>query len=333
MVRAIIQSKKMLIVLGTILALLLAVACSADNNGNGGSGTAGGVSTGDLSNLLASAGGAEALSQLLQGGSGTSTGIWVNGTGEASATPDLGIINLGVEALADSASEARGDAAVAIAEAIAVLKNNNIEDRDIRTSHFNISPRYNTQEVRRCTDTVMEGPIKEPEASPSLGMPVPSSEPVPEMIVAQEEKGQECRTDYERVLIGYQVTNSLSVKVRDLDNMGAIIDGVTAAAGDLTRANGINFTIDDPKPLQAEARKEAIEDMLAKAQTMADTAGIDLGKLVFLTETGGGTPAPFARAESAAFGFAVDQATSIQAGELDVSVSVQGVFDIAPSGN
>jgi uncharacterized protein YggE len=64
---------------------------------------------------------------------------------------------------------------------------------------------------------------------------------------------------------------------------------------------------------------------------MAELAGVELGKLVFLTESGGGVPQSFARVESAAaFGFAGDQSTSILAGELDVNVSVQGVFAIAP---
>lgn len=324
MFQAIIQSKKMLIVLGTALVLLLAVACSSDNNG--GNGTAGGVSPADLSNLLSSSGGSAAVAQLLQSGSSASTGIWVNGTGKASGAPDLGIINLGVEALADSASEARGQASSAIASAIVVLKNNDIDDRDIQTSYFNISPRYTNQEVTKCTDASSD------EGSTSgMSMPVPGAPAdTVEMIVIQESKGNECRVEYERILIGYQVTNTLSVKVRDLDNMGAIIDGVTEAAGDLTRVNGVNFTIEDNKPLQTEAREEAIADMLAKAKTMAKSAGVELGKLVFLTETGGNSPVSYARMEAASFGFAADQSTSIQAGELDVNVSVQGVFDIAP---
>ena len=89
---------------------------------------------------------------MLRSGSSANSGIWVNGTGKASGEPDLGIISLGVESLENTAAEARGKAAVAIDRAITVLKSNNIEDRDIQTSHFNISPRYNTQEITRCTE-------------------------------------------------------------------------------------------------------------------------------------------------------------------------------------
>ena len=319
MFRAVVQGKKMLVLLGAALVLVLAVACSSDDNDGG--------TPGNIAELLSADGGPEAA-QLLRSGSGVNTGIWVIGTGKATGDSDLGILSLGVEALADTASEARGMAAGAIDATIAVLKANNIEDRDMQTSQFSISPRYNTQEITRCTDNSKE---LEPVASPSLGMPAPGSTGVVEMIAIQEERGSECRVEFERVLVGYQVTNTLNIKVRDLDNMGNIIDGATEAAGNLVRINRVSFAIEDTKPLQIEAREEAIADLLTKANAMAELAGVELGKLVFLTESGVGAPQSLARVESAAaFGFGADQATSILAGELDVNVSVQGVFAIAP---
>ena len=309
----------MLVLLGAALVLVLAVACSSDDNDGG--------TPGSIAELLSADGGPEAA-QLLRSGSGVNTGIWVNGTGKSTGDSDLGILSLGVEALADTASEARGMAAGAIDATIAVLKANNIEDRDMQTSQFSISPRYNTQEITRCTDNSKE---LEPVASPSLGMPAPGSTGVVEMIAIQEERGSECRVEFERVLVGYQVTNTLNIKVRDLDNMGNIIDGATESAGNLVRINRVSFAIEDTKPLQIEAREEAIADLLTKANAMAELTGVELGKLVFLTESGVGAPQSFARVESAAaFGFGADQATSILAGELDVNVSVQGVFAIAP---
>ena len=309
----------MLVLLGAALVLVLAVACSSDDNDGG--------APGSIAELLSADGGPEAA-QLLRSGSGVNTGIWVNGTGKSTVDPDLGILSMGVEALADTASEARRMAVGAIHATIAVLKANNIEDRDMQTSQFSISPRYNTQEITRCTDNSKE---LEPVASPSLGMPAPGSTGVVEMIAIQEERGSECRVEFERVLVGYQVTNTLNIKVRDLDNMGNIIDGATESAGNLVRINRVSFAIEDTKPLQIEAREEAIADLLTKANAMAELTGVELGKLVFLTESGVGAPQSFARVESAAaFGFGADQATSILAGELDVNVSVQGVFAIAP---
>ena len=318
MVQEVVHSKKTIIILGAALVLLLAVACSSDSDD--------GVTGANISDFLAAAGSSEPAAQLLRSGSGANTGIWVNGSGKATGDPDLGIISLGVEALADTASEARGMAAVAIDQTIAVLKNNKIEDRDMQTRQFSISPRYTTQEVTRCSGVSRE---IEPVASPSRGMPAPDSPDVVEMIVVQEKEGNECRVEFERVLIGYQVTNTLTIKVRDLNNMGNVIDGASGAAGDLIRVNRVSFTIEDTKPMQNEAREEAIADLLTKAATMAELAGVELGQLVYLTESAGGVPQSFARIESAAaFGFA-DSSTSILAGELDVSVNVQAVFGIA----
>ena len=276
MVQALKQSKKTLVLLGAALVLILAVACGPNSSEDG--------TPANIADILSAVGGPEAA-QFLRPGSGANTGIWVSGTGKATSDPDLGIISLGVEALADSAAEA-------IDRTISSLRGNNVDDRDMQTSQFSISPRYDNQEVTRC-----------------IG----------------------CRVEFERVLTGYQVNNTLTVKVRDLDDMGGIIDGATKAAGNLVRINRASFTIEDTKPLQNEAREEAIAEMLTKANAMAELAGVELGKLVFLTESGSGVPQSFSRIESVgARAFASDQPTSILAGELDVNVNVQGVFAIAP---
>ena len=280
--------------MGATLVLLLAVACSPDSED--------GMTGANISDFLAATGGSEAAAQLLRYNLGASTGIWVNGTGKATGDPDLGIINLGVESLADTASEARQMAGKAIEQTITVLKINNIEERDMQTSQFSISPQYNTQEVTKCTDISREiGPASSPN----------------------------CRVEFERVLTGYQVTNTLIVKVRNLDNMDIIIDGASEAAGNLIRVNRVGFTIENIKPLQNQAREEAIADLLSKATTMAELAGVELGKLVYLTESGGSSPQSFARMESAAFAMGPDTASSILAGELNVNVNVEAIFGIA----
>ena len=290
--QAMIRSKKMMVLLGSALALVLVVGCSSDSSEVGPPAT--------ISESLPSGYGSSSAAQWLQSGSGDSTGIWVNGTGKATGDPDLGVLELGVEALANKASEARDMAAKAIDATVSMLKANNIQDKDLQTSQFSINPQYDMQEIRRCTDGLKE-----------------------------EGKGTECRTEFERVLIGYQVTNILTVKVRNLESMSSIIDGATEAAGNLVRINAVNFTIEDTKALLEVAREEAIADLLARANSMATLSGVELGKLVFLSESGGAPPQSFARTEAAAFGFGGDQSTSILAGELDVIVNVQGVFAIA----
>ena len=93
-----------------------------------------------------------------------------------------------------------------------------------------------------------------------------------------------------QVLVGYMVTNSAAVKIRDLDAVGSIIDGAATAGGDAVRINGISFTVEDPKPFSAQLRGDAVRDALAKAQQFADLTGVSLGRLVFISESGGGVP-------------------------------------------
>ena len=230
-------------------------------------------------------------------------GIHVRATGTAAAVPDLAIISLGVESVEITASEARGKAANAMADVTHVLEDAGVEERDIQTQYFNISPRYQSVRVTQCHDD-------ENAELPASG-------------------DENCTTIWEQRLVGYAVTNQLSVRVRDLEETGTIIDRVTDAAGDLVRVNGISFTIEDNESLQDEARVEAMAEMQRKASMMADLAGVGLGKLVHLEENArfDVPDPPFARA---AFAYAESAAdTSISAGEVEVAVSVNGVYLIS----
>lgn len=124
----------------------------------------------------------------------------------------------------------------------------------------------------------------------------------------------------EQVIIGYRVTNMVTAKIRDLDKAGTIIDAVAEAGGDLTRIQGIGFTVDDPTPYYDQAREEAVRDAMAKAEQMASVADVALGKPVYINESDGYLPTPYPTRE-----LAVDEAAStpISAGEMEISISVQ----------
>ena len=132
-------------------------------------------------------------------------------------------------------------------------------------------------------------------------------------------------------LVGYRVNNQIAVTIRNLDQVGAVIDDMVEAGGDLARFNGIRFGLDDPKPLETEARKLAVEDMTAKAQELAENAGVTLGDLVYISESFGASPRTFEVAESALMSraMALDAVeTPISGGELGVTITVQGVFNL-----
>ena len=83
-----------------------------------------------------------------QGSSNQQTGIWVTGQGKVTLEPDLAILSLGVETRADIVEEAMADAAKSMTGIIESLLDNGLDNNDIQTRHFNISPEYTHQEVR-----------------------------------------------------------------------------------------------------------------------------------------------------------------------------------------
>ena len=223
------------------------------------------------------------------------TGISVTGSGKASAAPDLAVLSLGVEAFAGSVAEARDRAAGAMDQVVNLLLGSGIAEKDIRTRHFNISPRYTSREINRCL-----GP-----------------------------DNTDCFKDRERVIIGYQVTNQLSVQVRDLDAVGSLIDGVTAVGGDLIRFQGVSFSIEDTQALEIEARQAAAADLMAKANQIADLTGVALGKPVFIAEVSRSAPKTLTIASAQRFdGIAAAVETPILTGELDVVITLQARYAI-----
>jgi uncharacterized protein YggE len=133
--------------------------------------------------------------------------------------------------------------------------------------------------------------------------------------------------DYQKetsVIIGYRVTNTVTIKVRDVDNTGTIIDAVAAAAGDNIRINNIYFTVDDPSAYQDQARADAMADAKAKAQQLADLAGVSLGNPTYISEGGSYIPYIYADRSTVAEG----ATTPISPGETEVRLSVQVVYSI-----
>jgi len=129
-----------------------------------------------------------------------------------------------------------------------------------------------------------------------------------------------------QVLIGFVVSNLVTVKIRAIDDTGKLVDAAVEAGGDLTRVEGLQFTIDDPSTLQDQARQEAMADARQKAETLAQAAAVELGPARSISEGGGPQPIEFSR-------FALEAAaplaeTPIQLGELEVRVDVQVVYDL-----
>ena len=133
----------------------------------------------------------------------------------------------------------------------------------------------------------------------------------------------------ERVLTGYQVSNTVRVLVRDLDSTSELLDGAVAAGGDLIRVNGITFRIEDTTELAKQAREMAVEDALSKASELASYSGVVLGRMVYLSEVVG--QPVFAERAFASVAADASSSTPISPGEQEIRVTVQAVFDFESS--
>jgi uncharacterized protein YggE len=123
---------------------------------------------------------------------------------------------------------------------------------------------------------------------------------------------------------GYEARNTVSAKTYDLDTVGAMLDALVKAG--VNNINGVQFSIKDSKAAKDKARDDAIREARAKAESMAAAAGVKLGKLKSLSESGGmSRPQPVAYAMEAR---SAGASTPVSAGEQAISVTVNMSYDI-----
>ncbi|MBI4128362.1 MAG: SIMPL domain-containing protein [Parcubacteria group bacterium] len=206
--------------------------------------------------------------------------IEVSGEGKVTAIPDIAQIQLSVVSQAKTVAQATKDNTQKMNTIVAFLKEGDIDEKDIKTTNYSVSPQYDYSEFRT-----------------------------------------------QPTITGYQVDQTVTVKVRKLDAVGDVIDGATSRGAN--QVGGLNFTIDEPKKLEAEARKEAIANARAQAQVIARELGASLGRVVSFSESSGGFPPPiyFAR-DLAEVGGVGGGAPSIQPGENEVVVNVSVTYEI-----
>lgn len=197
--------------------------------------------------------------------------ITVAGTGESHGKPDFAQIQVGVVTEAVTAAEALRKNNEAMSQLVVMIRRRGIEDRDLQTIQFNVSPRYKY-------DKNQQEPPK---------------------------------------IAGYQVTNEVHVKVRNLTTLGAFLDETVSLGANQVR--GISFGVAEPAQLMDEARKRAIADAQRRARVYAEAAGLKLGKPIRIDEQAGGRPGPYpaARMEAAAA-----SAVPVAPGEQTFSVTV-----------
>lgn len=182
--------------------------------------------------------------RFIGGGVPVSNVIAVSGEGEVFAVPDVATFSFSVIEEDANASLAQEMAAKKINQVLSFIERSGVEERDIKTTSFNLYPRY---EFRR---------------EPCVGFNCPPSG--------------------ERVLVGFEVNQSVEVKVRDTERAGEIIAGIGELG--ISNISGLSFTIDDEEILKAEARSLAIEDAKEKAEILAKDLDVSLVRIVSFNE-------------------------------------------------
>jgi uncharacterized protein YggE len=125
-------------------------------------------------------------------------------------------------------------------------------------------------------------------------------------------------------IIGYRASNSIDVKIRKLDTASQALALIVSTGGGATRINSVNYSIEDDSQLVNDARARAFNDAKDRAEQYAQLSGLDLGKVISITESGGATPPTpvpsFKGAEMAA--------VPVEPGQQTVGFSVTVIFEL-----
>jgi uncharacterized protein YggE len=132
-------------------------------------------------------------------------------------------------------------------------------------------------------------------------------------------------TDGSRIT-GYEVTNMVTARLRDVTGAGAVVDRAAAAAGDAVRVQQISFSVADDSGVRAQARADAVHRAVAQARQLAEAAAVTLGPIRSIVEVPpAGPPVPFGESDAGR----AAQAVPVEPGTQELAVVVEVMHDIA----
>ncbi|MGB4076857.1 MAG: SIMPL domain-containing protein [Minisyncoccia bacterium] len=217
--------------------------------------------------------------------------ITVEGTGKGTAVPNLAVISFSVTEEAASVAAAQEKATKKTDDALAAVKGISIEDKDVKTIAYNVYPKYDYQ---------------------------------------QPCYGGVCPEYREPKIIGYEVSQTIEIKVRDTAKAGDVLEALgTVGAQNIS---GPSFQVDEDDAIRNVAREEAIKEAKAKAKVLAEQLGVRLVKVVSFYENTGGYPIAY-DGMGGGFDMAMGapemmKAPSLPTGEQETTVSVSITYEI-----
>ncbi|MCI0542477.1 SIMPL domain-containing protein [bacterium] len=222
--------------------------------------------------------------------------ISVTGDGEAFAVPDIAEFSFSVVKEAKTVPEAQKQSSELSHAIIEFLQSSGVDEKDIKTVNYSVNPKYEWQQMSKQVVCVRA--------------------PCPPIVEGKQ------------VLTGYEVNQTVSVKVRKVDTAGTLLSGVGEKGA--TNVSGVEFTIDNPDAIQREARNIAIEKAKEKAAELAKDLDVRLVRIVAFNESGAPGPIFFGKAMMAEGmgGDSMALAPNITPGENKVTSNVTLTYEI-----
>lgn len=247
--------------------------------------------------LFAALGELKGLRYIGSGIAATDT-ITVSGEGVVYAVPDVAEFSVTVQNTAADVASAQSKATATGNDIIAYLKAQGVADADVQTTDYSIEPQYQYSQAL-CPQT---------------------------MVVNGGSAGVSYCPPGKQTLTGYQVSQTLEVKVRDTSKAGTILAGVGSKGA--SQVSGLDFTVADETSLEQQARDKAITDAKAQAQTLAKSLDVSLVRITGFSE--GSNPMPY-RVEAMATGAssaAVAPAPELPTGQNKITSDVTLTYEI-----
>jgi len=239
--------------------------------------------------------------------------ISVSGIGRVSARPDLAEIQVGVVTQAPTAAAALASNNEAMNRLFQLLKEQGVEERDVQTIQIQIMPQYSQPLPPGLTP------------QPARGRSLPAQ---PEAAGLDPEGADPDRpgpNEFVPRIVGYRVENAVEVTARQINKLGPLLDALVQ--GGANQIRGIGFRVEKGEALLESARRLAMEDARRRAQTLAESAGVEVGMPLRIEEQGGGIP-PIPRPFAATMARGAAPAMPVAPGELDLSVTVSVLFEL-----
>ena len=218
------------------------------------------------------------------------------GEGKVVAVPDVAVFTFSVITEGDKDITAlQKKNTDNINKALEFAKSSGVDAKDIKTQGYNLSPRY---QYSTCREVVTV------DSQSAVSKVCPPAE-----------------------IVGYTITQTVQVKVRDFAKVGDILSGVVSRGAN--NVSQLSFQIDDPSAIQEQAREQAIKKAKTRAKNIAAAAGFRLGRLLSIDE--GYTPYTVYNSKldsTSAMGVPTPERLTVEPGSQEVTVDVTLRYEI-----